>query len=168
MSVRGRGLSPLQNIFRHPQRNKEPLFLRYTSCGNATHVVTSSVLVSGFITSPVGPRSSVNVSDYVKDFRFQRHVSSSSQLDSSTAEQLSADWLSQCSVLSSPSAPLFFLLRHFALNSTFFILRDLLRAVRIARHNESMMKFVANYFNNRFLSIRCCSPTVERAPTADS
>jgi len=36
----------------------------------------------------------------VNDFRIQRHVSSSSQLDSSTEEQLSADWLSQRSVLS--------------------------------------------------------------------
>jgi len=36
----------------------------------------------------------------VNDFRFQRHESSSSELDSSTAEQLSADWLSQRSVLS--------------------------------------------------------------------
>jgi len=37
-------------------------------------------------------------SDYVNDFRIQRHKSSSSQLDSPTAEQLSADWLSQRSV----------------------------------------------------------------------
>jgi len=105
--------------------------------------VTCSALVSGVITSPVGAHSSVNVSDYVNDFRFQRHVSSSSQLDSSTVEQLSADWLSQRSVLSSPSTPLLFLLRRFALNSTLFILRDLLSAVIISRHNES---------------IRCCSP----------
>jgi len=58
-----------------------------------------------------------------------------------------------------PLAPLWFLLRRSALNSTFLILRDLLSAVIIARQNESTMKFVANYINNRFLSIRCCSPT---------
>jgi len=40
----------------------------------------------------------------VNDFRIQRHVSSSSQLDSLTEEQLSADWLSQRSVLSVLSA----------------------------------------------------------------
>jgi len=84
----------------------------------------------------------------VKDFRIQRHVSSSSQLDSSTEEQLSADWLSQRTVPSSPS--LWFLLLRSALNSTLFILRDLLSAVIIARHNELIIKFVANYFNNRF------------------
>jgi len=39
----------------------------------------------------------------VNDFRIQRHVSSSSQLDSSTEQQLSADWLSQRSI-PSPSA----------------------------------------------------------------
>jgi len=51
-----------------------------------------------------------------------------------------------------------------ALNSTFFILkhlRDLLSGVINLQHNESKMKFVANYSNNRFLSIRCCSPSCE-------
>jgi len=106
--------------------------------------------VSGFITSPVGALSSVNVSDDVNDFRFQRHEGSCSQLDSLTEEQLSADWLSQRSIMVCPLPSLLFLLLRSALKSTFFILRDLLSAVIIARHNKSIMKFVANYFNNRF------------------
>ena len=35
----------------------------------------------------------------------------------------------------------------------------------IARHNESMTKFVANAFSNRFLSIlaiHCCSPSYDK------
>jgi len=139
VSVRGRGLSPWKNIVHHPPRKNNHFSTLY-SCGNATHVVTCSALVSGFITSPVGAHSSVNVSDDVNDFRFQRHVSSSSQLDSLTEEQLNADWLSQCNIMVCPLPPLRSCFScGSALKSTFFILRDF-----IERHNNRATQRIDN------------------------
>jgi len=88
-SMRRRGLSLLICFlvhFRHPSRKNEPL--RYTCCGYPTNVRTSNALVFGFMTSPVrSNRLRLN------NCRFQRYESSSSQLDSPTAERLDADWL---------------------------------------------------------------------------
>ncbi|TNN41380.1 hypothetical protein EYF80_048438 [Liparis tanakae] len=69
------------------------------------HVVTFNALVSGFITSPVGAQSSVNVSDYMNDFRFQRHIH---QRGSSSA-LIGSHNTAFC--MASPSTLLFFLLR---------------------------------------------------------
>jgi len=123
------------------------------------HVVTSNDLVSGFMTSPVGAHSSVNVSDYVNDFRFQRHEGSSSQLDSPTEEQPSADWLSQRSVLHVLS--LHTALFSVALSSTFVILRNLLSAAVAGRqgqqgllcwpkHNQNIYFFL-NIFSHKYV-----------------
>jgi len=127
--------------------------------------VTCSALVSGFITSPAGALSSVNVSTLRLREGLPHPAPREQQQPIRFINRGAAQrWLAlttQRSVCPLPLAPLLFLLRRSALNSTLFKLRDLLSAVIIARHNESIMKFVANYFNNRFLSIlsiRCCSP----------
>jgi len=106
------------------------------------HVVTCNALVSGFITSPVGAQLR----------EWLPHPAPREQQPIIFINRGAAQrWLALTTQRSS-LPPLWFPLRRSALNSTLFILRDLLSAVIIARHNESKMKFVANYFNNRFLS----------------
>jgi len=89
------------------------------------------------MTSPVGPHSSVNE---------QQQRSSSALIGSHNAAFCPLRYFFSCAAL---------------LSSTFFILSDISSAVIIARHNESKMKFVANYFDDRFVSIRCCRPILQ-------